>query len=378
MQPESLYIALLWAALIAVSYTQVGYPLILWLLNGRGRQKEPLVPSKLPHLSVVIASNQPPELVEARIQNLLESTYPEGLIEIVLVFDGVDVGEWGFKIPGPTTLRVISKERGGKPAALNAGVAQATAPIIVFTDDRQKFAPDTLEKLVANFQNSQIGAVSGSLEIASTNSQVGNGVQGYWKLERKIREWESHIDSSIGCTGAVYAIRKSLWEPIPNDTLLDDVVIPMNIATKGYGVKFEPTALALDPQPTDPQNEVRRKRRTTAGNYQMLFRHWRWLLPWKNRLWWQLISHKYLRILTPLFLIVALTSNALLLSHSFYLLMFAAQIFCYGLALIGMASAKKLPRWVSLPAAFVFMNLQAAHGLIYYLSKRGQTGWRTA
>ena len=152
----------------------------------------------------------------------------------------------------------------------------------------------------------------------------------------------------------------------------------MKIATQGYRVKFEASAFALDPQPVDPQHEIRRKRRTTAGNYQMLFRYWRWLLPWKNRLWWQLISHKYLRILNPLFLIAALVSNMFLLSYPFYLCLLAAQILCYALSVIGMVSSRKLPQWISLPAAFVFMNLQAAHGLIYYLSKRGQTGWRTA
>jgi hypothetical protein len=158
-----------------------------------------------------------------------------------------------------------------------------------------------------------------------------------------------------------------LFEPIPDDTLLDDVVIPMQIAMRGYRILHDPAALAFDPQPMEPAAERVRKRRTLAGNFQMLFRHPAWLLPWRNRLWWQLISHKYLRILAPALLALVFLVNVPLLSSPFYRATFAAQCACYMLAALGLTFSNLRSRIFTLPAGFVLLNAGAVLGFLHYL-----------
>jgi cellulose synthase/poly-beta-1,6-N-acetylglucosamine synthase-like glycosyltransferase len=264
----------------------------------------------------------------------------------------------------------------GKPSGLNTGVAAASSPVVVFADARQEFAPDAIRILAANFADSSVGAVSGSLEIASSNSNTGAGVDVYWKLEKLIRKSESQTDSAIGCTGAIYAIRRELFEPIPADTILDDVVIPMHIALKGYRVLFEPRAIAWDPQSLEPEAEQRRKKRTLAGNFQMLFRYAGWLLPHKNRLWWELMAHKYFRLAAPLMLALAFVSNGMLAGSFFFCVLFAAQCSFYLLALV----AKHLPKMklTSLPAGFVFLNLMTVRAFWHYLTSKDLQRWETA
>jgi cellulose synthase/poly-beta-1,6-N-acetylglucosamine synthase-like glycosyltransferase len=196
-------------------------------------------------------------------------------------------------------------------------------------------------------------------------------------MEKAIRLAESQVDSSIGCTGAVYAIRRECFEPLPADTLLDDVVCPMQIALRGMRVLFIPEAVALDPQPLSPRNELRRKRRTLAGNFQMLFRYPAWLLPWRNRLVFQLVSHKYLRLAAPFLLLTTLGSSLCLAAAGSLLHSVGAAAQCgfYLLAAIGIALPRARARCFSLPAAFVFLNLTTLLGLMDYLGKRNRKGW---
>jgi len=271
-------------------------------------------------------------------------------------------------------LTVLTRpDRRGKAASLNFALSHASEEVIVFTDARQDFAPDAIARLAAHFGDPEIGAVSGSLEIAPAASATGSGVDYYWRQEKSLRANESQYDSCIGCTGAIYAIRRELFSPIPDDTLLDDVVIPMQIAVAGHRVIHDPEARAYDPQALEPAAERRRKQRTIAGNFQMLFRHPGWLFPAHNRLWWQLLSHKYLRLTAPLFLAVAFIANATLIPHPFYAACFAGQVLFHLAALLGSAGVRA--RWASLPAAFVFLNLMTLRGLFYFLARRTRPGW---
>jgi len=232
----------------------------------------------------------------------------------------------------------------------------------VLCDARQRFAPHTIPELVANFSDPELGAVSGSLEIDPAATGVGGGVDFYWKLEKFIRASEGRFSSTIGATGAVYAIRRELFQPIPDDTLLDDVVIPLQIAVNhGRRISFDPTAPAYDPQTTDPAREKRRKLRTLAGNFQMFAQHPDWGLPWRTGLWWQLLSHKCSRIVTPVFMVTMLASNAALAGRPLYREIFYAHV-ALGLALPAL-------RWkpFSVPAGFVFLNLMTVGGCVNWL-----------
>ncbi len=366
-----------WLSLAVLFYTFIGYPLLIFCLAYvSDAWNVPPAPPMLPTVTIILAAHNEEARIAARLQNLLASDYPADKFQIIVVSDGsTDATISQIQaLREPRVRLVIQPHRQGKAHALNLAVAAAQSELIVFTDVRQRFAPDTVKQLAKHFNDLQTGAVSGELLIESAASTTGGGVDIYWRLEKMIRRAEAHWDSSIGCTGAVYAIRRAFFQLLPADTILDDVVIPMQIALQGYRIGFESAARAFDPQSLEPAREQVRKRRTIAGNFQMLFGHPAWLLPWRNRLWWQLISHKYLRLAAPLFLVSTATANLLLLAHRFYWLPFLGQCLFYGLAIYGLKQTAKKSRWFSVPAGFVFLNWMTVDGLRHHLRGTYQQG----
>ena len=356
-----------WISLLIVAYTFVGYPVLIGLLSrlfGRPTKKGDVQPP----VSVVLVAYNESSRIRDRLENLLSTEYPADQLQIVVVTDGSsdDTPDIVREFKDRRVNLVAREERSGKAACLNAGLPEATGDIVVLCDARQKFAPETIPNLAANFSDERLGAVSGELFIESSTSSVGGGVDIYWKLEKFIRESEARLSSVIGATGAVYAIRRKLFQPIPPDTLLDDVVIPMRIATQGHRVGFDPTAPAFDPQTTDPVREKRRKLRTLAGNYQMLFRHPGWLMPWHTGLWWQVLSHKYSRIFAPFVMLGMLVANATLCHKPIYDYLFYAHCGFYVLAILG-AILPLRTKLLSIPSGFVFLNLMALGGFWNYL-----------
>jgi cellulose synthase/poly-beta-1,6-N-acetylglucosamine synthase-like glycosyltransferase len=381
LMPAALAIALFWFSLMVVFYTFLGYPLLIACL-GRLRRSHHVPPAlvDLPAVTVILAAHNEETRITARLQNLLASDYPTAKLNIIVVSDGsTDTTADKVKsLNNPRVQLITEPQRRGKAHALNLALAAARTELIVFTDVRQTFAPDAISQLVQHFSDPKIGAVSGELMIDPAASAVGGSVDFYWKLEKFIRHAESCWDSSVGCTGAIYAIRRELFQPLPADTILDDVVIPMQIAQQGYRVAFEPAARAFDPQTLEPVREQIRKRRTLAGNYQMLFRHPAWLLPWRHRLWWQLISHKYLRLAAPFFLGLLFISNALLFAIDPYHFLFYGQLLFYTLAIGGMTFPPRKIKLLALPAGFLFLNWQAAIAFWYYLRNPNSSAWKLA
>jgi cellulose synthase/poly-beta-1,6-N-acetylglucosamine synthase-like glycosyltransferase len=367
-----------WLGCATLVYTFLGYPILIHTLGKlRRRDLQPSATSR--SVSVVLVVRNEAGRLGARIENLLDTDFPKDRLEIVLVDDGSDDETIArAKENDVASLQLIANQsHRGKPAGLNDGVAAARGEIIVFADARQRFERSTIPALVAAFADPDVGAVSGELQIEASQSGAGAGVDAYWRLEKTLRLGESRFDSAIGCTGAVYAILKSAFTPLPENTILDDVVCPMQIALKGKRVLFCPEALAFDPQRLDPANEARRKRRTIAGNFQMLFRYPGWLLPWRNRLLIQLVSHKYLRLIAPA-LIVAVFSISVILAvrgSAFFLIVTAAQCLFFLLAIFGMANPRIPLKIVTLPAGFIFLNCMTVLGFIEYFKLRGRSGW---
>lgn len=370
--------AIFFLSLAVLAYTFLGYGLLVSWLARRAPAAPPSPPADapLPSVCVVLAARNEEQNIVERLRNLFASEYPAEKLRMLLVSDGSTDGTVARaeSLGEGQRLEVIARaERAGKAACLNEAVAKCDAEIIVFTDARQRFAPEAIARLAGHFRDAAVGAVSGELEIAPAGSATGAGVDAYWRYERLLRAGESRLDSCIGCTGAIYAIRRARFAPIPADTLLDDVVIPMQIAVQGDRVIHDPTAHAFDPQPLEPANEKRRKQRTLAGGFQMLFRYPQWLSPSANRLWWQLISHKYLRLVAPVFLFTAFISNAALVRHPIYALCFFGQLVLYICALVGMAGGQG--RLFAIPAGFVFLNWMTLRGLGLYLSGSKRPGW---
>jgi cellulose synthase/poly-beta-1,6-N-acetylglucosamine synthase-like glycosyltransferase len=322
---------------------------------------------------VLVARNEGSR-IGARLQNLAQSDYAADRLEYLIISDGStdETVEVVTALDDPRVRLLQHSEQRGKAVGVNAGVAAARGEIIVFADARQTFDPSTIRELSRELLAPGLGAVSGELDIAGSHGGTGAALDVYWKMERRLRKAEAEVDSCIGCTGAVYAIWRNLFTPIPTDTILDDVVIPMQIALRGKRVAFSPRARAFDSQPLDPAMESQRKRRTLAGNFQMLFRYPGWLLPWRNRLWWQLIAHKYLRLLMPILLITLAAANGALLSIPFYRATGVIQVAFYALAA---GAAVSRARVCTIPAGFVFLNYNVLRGFGEYLTGRSGRGW---
>jgi len=370
--------AIFWLSSGILFFTFLGYGLgMKALARWRNRPlSSPANDAPQPSVCVILSARNAETGIVARLENLRQSNYPSDKLRILLVSDGsTDSTVTRVESLADPRIEIIAlPTSGGKAHALNLAFARSTAEIVVLTDARQQFAPDAIARLVRHFSDPAIGAVSGALEIAAATSTAGAGVDAYWRFEKALRAAESRYDSCIGCTGAIYAVRRACFRPIPADTILDDVVIPMQIALQSQRVIHDPAIHAFDPQPLDPRSEQRRKQRTLAGNFQMLFRHPHWLNPAKNRLWLQLIAHKYLRLTAPFWLVACLVSSAILFRYPFYAVSFAAQVALYLLALLGLVV--KRGRLFTLPAAFVFLNIMTLRGAWHYFAGTYQRGWR--
>lgn len=360
---------LFWGSLALLAYTYAGYPIVCWIW-GRlfPRPIRSLAGSLRSPLTVILVAYNEESRIEARLRNLVSGGLePED--QILVMCDGC--GDRTAQVArdlAERRIEVVELPRGGKAAALNEGVARARGAIVVFCDARQRFAPDAIPRLLRHFEDEKIGAVSGNLEIEASEAGAGKGVDLYWKLEKFVRKWEAKFDSTIGCTGAIYAIRRNLYEPIPADTLLDDVVIPMRIALRGYRVAFDEEAKAYEPQRLEPERERRRKSRTLAGNYQMLFRYPSWILPWRSRLWFQLICHKYLRLTGMLWLIVcAATSCFLATQRPLFLWICCGEALLFALACAGLVFRNVRLKFVTIPAAFLFLQWTSVEALFFYV-----------
>ena len=335
---------LFWTSAFVIIYSYLGYPLLLgaWArLAGRPTRKSPIDGTReWPSISVILAARNEAARLPARITNLLELNY-SGRREIIVVSDG-STDETAAVLAGfGSEVRVLEVPAGGKPRALNAGVEVATGDILVFADARQQFCPDALLELAANFADERVGGVSGELMLdcegdESIESTIGDGVGLYWKYEKWLRRKESAVWSTLGATGAIYALRRSLWKPLPAETLLDDVLAPMQAVLAGYRIVFEERARAFDRTSPDAAAEARRKTRTLAGNYQILAQEPRLLVPIVNPVWLQYVSHKVGRLLVPWCLLAILVSSAVLAASSWlYFAAFCAQVGFYGLADLG-------------------------------------------
>lgn len=364
-----------WLSLAALAFTYVGYPILLAVIARLWTRKPNVAnedKSSAPGISVVLVARNEAERIVPRIENLLGGDFA-GELEIVLVCDGCsdDTAELARQAGGDRLRLIELAESRGKAHGVNAGVEAASGEIVVFGDARQRFDGSAIARLVDAFEDSNVGAASGSLEIESSAAGAGAGIDFYWKLEKFIRSAESRIDSCIGCTGAIYAIRRDLFEPMPEDTILDDVVVPMRIAAAGARVKFVDDALAFDPQKLAPETERRRKTRTLAGNFQMMFRYPGWLMPWCNRLWWQVIAHKYLRLAGPLLLLLCLIASAWLMMAGdvIYAIAFGGQVVLYLLAAAGLALPSCRWKLLAVPAGFMFLQWLCVRGFFEWLRR---------
>ena len=380
---------LFWVSAAAAAYVYVGYPCLLWVwreLRGLRSAHEPrratlsgsppqtTLTARHPHVygvSIVIAARNEAARLPARIENLLGLDYPADKRQIIVVSDGSTDDTIAALDRYRGAVDVVALPPGGKALALNAGVAAARHEVIVYADARQAFAPDALRELVAPLADPAVGAVTGELLLDAESpcrrsgrdrrtwerragiratgfdrrgddrrrtlrSTIADGIGLYWKYEKDLRRLESAIGSTLGATGAIYAMRRALFRPLPADTILDDVLTPMRVVLAGYRVVFNERARAFDRAAVDADAEARRKIRTLAGNYQILALEPALLLPWRNPVWFQYASHKLGRLGMPYALLAAFAASLVLAaSQPFYAFALAVQVLFYLLAGVG-------------------------------------------
>src|SRR5229473_198446 len=303
--PFPLAEALFWSCLALLVYAHVGYPALVWIWAWL-RPRHPRALGGEPEVSVVVVAQDEAPRIDARIETLLAQDYPKDRLTILIASDGsTDGTAERARVYQQRNVRVFAfTAPRGKPAVLNDVAPAARGEVLVFADARQRFESGALRALVAPFADPEVGVVSGELMITSAadGNAVGEGASFYWRYEKFLRRCESRIDSTVGATGAIYAVRRALFEPLPQDTLLDDVLLACRIVRRGYRAIFEPKARAHDRPAATGDAESRRKVRTLAGNFQLFSRE-KWLLhPLRNRLWLQTVSHNGLRLLCPLLL----------------------------------------------------------------------------
>ena len=363
---------LFWSCAFLIIFTYAGYPICAYL-RARFWPRPVRRASIFPRVTIVLAVHNEEKNLPSKLLNLAALDYPADRLEMIVVSDGSTdetnriVGAW----QNSGRRAVIVPEHRGKANALNHGIAEAPGEIICFTDARQKIASDGLKNLVANFADPSVGCASGELilrEDRKTSSSDGVGL--YWRLEKNIRNWEGLAGSTVGTTGAFYAVRKELFLPLPEGTILDDIYVPLQVARQSRRVVFDPKAVAWDDFTPSPKQEFRRKVRTLTGNYQLL-QLAPWVLTSANPLRVQLVCHKLLRLLVPLALVGLLVST-FWIRQGVYEIALVLQIVLYALATLSALRAKVgfLSRLSNISLAFLVLNTAAAVAFIYFITGR--------
>lgn len=377
---------LFWCSAGAIAYTYFLYPVFLFLLGLTVGKKVRRGFSE-PFVSVILSVFNEEKMIREKIENLLSLDYPRGKFEILIGSDGAsdrtDEIISSFRAPQVRFFRFVANF--GKPNVLRALVQEAKGSVIVFTDARQAFDPKAVRALVENFHDGSVGCVSGELCFPPANGaeSTGKGMDRYWSYEKFLREKESQIGSMLGATGAIYAIRKDLFPDLPKNILVDDMYIPLSIIGRGYRAVFEREARAYEKRLSKSgAEEMTRKVRTLAGNYQIFSYFPDLFIPFKSPIAWQLFSHKFLRLLVPFFLLVLLGSNLFLLGSPLYAFFFVCQAVFYFLAFLEMKKEKKPARAGRgigyIPYTFCLLNFSAFLGLVRFLRGNPNASWEKA
>ena len=325
-----------WTAFGCIVYVYLGYPLLLILWRKVVRRPVHKQYQEL-SVSLVIAMHNESNNVRAKIQNCFELDYPADKLQIIVSLDaptdGTDALLQDYADQGVHIVHCAVRR--GKAAALNSGLAIARGEIVMFADAEQRLEKPAIRELVANFADESVGAVSGALVLLDAEAnEASDGVGLYWRYEKKLRAMESDIHSMPGATGAIYAIRRNLFAPLSPGTILDDVVVPMRIVLGGKRATFDPSARAYSAVAHSLGGEYEKKKRTLAGNYQLFVEMPELLVPWRNPIFVQMVSHKFGRLIVPYCLAALFVSNMFML-EGFYRLVMVLQVMWYLMACVG-------------------------------------------
>ncbi|WP_129713816.1 glycosyltransferase family 2 protein [Pedobacter sp. SYP-B3415] len=384
---------LFWISLFLIVYTFVGYGLLLYVLLKikravSGHKKVPDVPfGDLPACTLVVAAYNEAPLLEEKIANTLQLHYPPGKLRFIFVTDGSTDGSNEVVSAYPQIRLLHQSARAGKIAAVHRAMKEVDTEIVAFTDANTFLNADALVNICRHYADRTVGAVAGEkrvmMEAEDDASAAGEGF--YWKYESKLKAWDSELYSVVGAAGELFSVRRELYEPVPPDTILDDFMISMNIAGQGYRIIYEPEAYAMERASADVGEELKRKIRIAAGGIQSVVRLSRLLLPFRFPvLTFQYISHRVLRwTLTPILLLLVFVLNTVFMIQRtglLYDIIFAGQLFFYGLALMGFVLERRQLKIkiAFIPYYFCMMNYAVLAGTLRYLKGNQAAAWEKA
>jgi poly-beta-1,6-N-acetyl-D-glucosamine synthase len=372
---KSILICVFWCAASLTLYTYLGYPFWIYLRSRfwpRPWRRAPMLPS----VSVILVVHNCAALLSRRIDQLLSLEYPRDRIEFIVVSDGStdDTNSILSAINDPLVRSIIVQERRGKAAALNVGMQSATGEILLFLDIRPSFRTTSLQFLVSNFADPEVGCVTGELVLCDDGHDSVTKAVGslYWRYEQWIRKCESQVDSPLGVYGGFYAVRRELTRPLPEETILDDMLQPLSVIRQGYRSVIDVRARVYDVWPKSCHVEFSRKVRTLAGLFQLL-QLAPWLLSRENRVRFEFVSHRLLRLLVPVLLVVLLSTSAMLAMRTrLYAVALAAQLVLYMIA--ALRPGRGIPileRIASAASAFCMLNVAVVVGFYRFLFTHG-------
>ena len=383
-----------WILFLIVFYTFAGYAILLSVLlffkrHFSGRKADtPVEIDSLPRVCMFVTAFNEADYIKIKVKNMTELDYPAEKMQILWITDGSDDGtpEMLKKYSGMEVHHL--PERNGKIHAMNRGMQFVDAPIVIFSDSNTVLCPEAVMIIVHTFTDSKVGCIAGEKRVLSKESDnaAGSGENLYWKFESWVKRMDSELNSAVGAVGELFAIRTSLFEEVENDTILDDFVISLRIAEKGFRIAYTPDAYAMETASVNVAEELKRKVRIAAGGLQTIMRLKGLLNPFRyGILSLQYISHKVLRwTIAPIALFCLPVVNFLIflgksesVGYTFYSDFLYFQAFMYLLALMGWMLERKKIRFKLLfvPYYFTAINYASLRGWVRFLRGKQSVNW---
>jgi biofilm PGA synthesis N-glycosyltransferase PgaC len=375
-------------SLIIIFYTFIGYGLLLFLLVKVKRlfQKARYSGLVLPTCTVVVAAFNEESIISDKIFNTLQLNYPTDRLKYMFVTDGSTDRTPDIVLQHPEITLLHQTMRQGKIAAVHRAMEEIDSEIIVFTDANTMVNKNALLEICNHYNDPKIGAVAGEKRVyIEDNSDATAGEGFYWKYESKLKAWDAELYSVVGAAGELFSIRKDLYRPVPKDSILDDFMISMRIAERGYKIAYEPKAYAIESASTNISEELKRKVRISAGAIQSiiylkgLFNIFKYPV-----LSFQYISHRVLRwTITPFLLILAFVLNIIIVRQEqsfFFIIIGLIQLIFYVLALAGwIVEARQLRiKALFIPYYFCLMNYAVIAGIFRFFNAGQNVKWDKA
>ena len=377
---------LFWISTLTLVFVYAGYGMILWIANKFNSKVNTtkLQDNELPAVAILIAAYNEEEILDEKLKNTFNLDYPKELLKVYIVSDGSTdrTNEIAGNYNSVSLLTQIARK--GKTAAINRAMPFIKEPITVFTDANVMLNRDALKELIKHYSDEKTGGVSGEKRVLEKTDAAAAATEGlYWKYESFLKNQDAQLSSLIGAAGELFSIRTHLFKEVPEDTLLDDFMISMNILRQGFRLAYEPKAFATENPSLNTAEELKRKVRIGAGGLQSVLRLTDFLNPFRYGLKsLQYFFHRFSRwIVTPAMIPLALLSNIMIAEEgTIYTILLAAQLLFHSAALVGWMAERKNVRikFFFVPYYFDFMHYCIIAGWIKYFSGKQQAAWNKA